>query len=98
MFALWRGMCGSDRDAGLAASVERLSTLAPAVADVVRLLRFHLAPLTCQTRLHRRIEAALARQLSGQRGLVGSFQDAGIHDVRRCAGEEPVEVRASAQR
>jgi hypothetical protein len=81
--ALWRGMYGRDRESSLAALVDRLPTLAPALADFVRLMRFHLAPLTCQTRLRRRIEAALARHLSRQPGLVGSFQDAGIRYAPR---------------
>jgi hypothetical protein len=89
---LWRGLHGNDREPGLAAFVERLPTLAPALAGFVRLMRFHLAPLTCDTRLRRRIEAALALHVSSQPGLVGSFQDAGIRYLPRRAGEEPVEV------
>jgi hypothetical protein len=85
-------MYGRDRDSGLGAFVERLPTLAPALADFVRLMPFHLAPLTCHTRLRKRIEAALALYLSSQPGLVGQFQDAGIGDALRRAGEEPVDV------
>jgi hypothetical protein len=88
----WRGMYGRDRESGLAAFVERLPTLASALADFVRLMRFYLAPLTCHTRLRRRIEAALARHVSCQPSLVGSFQDTGIRYAPRHAGEEPVEV------
>ena len=61
--ALWRGLYGNDREPGLAAFVECLPSLAPALANFVRLIRFHLAPLTCHTRLRRRIEAALAMHL-----------------------------------
>jgi hypothetical protein len=75
---LWRGMYGSDREAGLAEFVERLPTLALALADFVRLIRFHLARLTYHTRLRRRIEAALALHLSRQPGIVPQCQDAGI--------------------
>jgi hypothetical protein len=66
--------------------------LAPALADVVRLMRFHLAPLTFQTQLRKRIEATLAHHLYSQPGLVGSFQDAGIRDALRRVGEAPVDV------
>jgi hypothetical protein len=95
---LWRGIYENNREAGLADFVERLPTLAPALADVVRLIRFHLAPLTCDTRLRRWIEAALALHVSRQPGLVGPFQDAGIRYVPQCVGEEPVDVlcRSSA--
>jgi hypothetical protein len=94
--ALWRGMYGRDRESGLAAFVEYLPTLAPALVDFVRLMRFHLAPLTCHMRLRRRIEAALARHLSSQPGLVGSFQDMGIRYLPRRAGEEPIQVRCQS--
>jgi hypothetical protein len=90
--ALWRGMYGRDRESGLAAFVECLPTLAPALADFVRLIRFHLAPLTCHMRLRRRIEAALALHLSSQPGVVGQFQDAGIRYEPRRSGEEAIEV------
>ena len=61
-------------------------------------MRVHIAPLTRHTRLRTRIEAALARHVSRQSGLVGSFQDAGIRNAPRRASEEPVEVlcRSSA--
>jgi hypothetical protein len=93
---LWRGLYGNDREAGLAAFVERLPALPPALADFVRLMRFHLAPLTCDPRLRRRIEAALARHLSRQPGLVGPFQEVGIRYAPRCAGEEPIDVRCQS--
>ena len=89
---LWRGMYGNDREAGLTEFVGRLPTLAPALADFVRLIRFHRAPLTCYTRLRRRIEAALAFHLYGQPNLVGPFQDAGIRYEPRRPGEEVTEV------
>jgi hypothetical protein len=53
-------MYGNSREASLDVFVERLPAFAPALADFVRLVRFHLAPLTCHTSLRRRIEAALA--------------------------------------
>jgi hypothetical protein len=52
---LWRAMYGNDREAGLAAFVERLPMLAPALADFVRLIT--VPPRTpdlrkaCQNRL-----------------------------------------------
>jgi hypothetical protein len=89
-------MYGNDHEPGLAAFVERLPTLAPALADFVRLMRFHLAPLTCDTRLRRRIEAVFVLHLSSQPGLVEQFQDAGIRYAPRCAGEEPINVRCQS--
>jgi hypothetical protein len=95
-YALWRGMYGNDREAGLAAFVARLPMLAPALANLVRLTGFHLAPLICDTRLRRRIEAALAMHLHRQPGLVGPFQDVGIRYVPRRVGEEPIDVRCQS--
>jgi hypothetical protein len=94
--ALWQGMYGNDREAGLAEFVECLPTSAPALANFVRLIRFHLAPLTCHTSLRRRIEAALAMHRYRQPGLVGPFQEVGIRYVPRCAGEEPIDVRCQS--
>lgn len=93
---LWRGLYGSDREPGLAAFVERLPTLALALADFVRRIRFHLAPLMCDTQLRRRIEAALAPHMDRQPGLVGPFQDTGIRYIPRCTGEEPIDVRCQS--
>jgi hypothetical protein len=45
--ALWRGLYGREREAGLADFVERLPTLVSALANFVRRMRFHPAPLTC---------------------------------------------------
>jgi len=77
-------------------SPEAPATLAPALDDFVRLIRFHLAPLTCDTRLRRRIEAALARHLYRQPGIVGQFQDVGIRYAPRVGGEEPIDVRCQS--
>jgi hypothetical protein len=90
--ALWRGMYGTDREARLAAFAERLPTLAPTLTRFIGLIRFHLAPLTCEGRLRRRIEGALAEHLSRQPGLVGQFQDSEVHYAPRRAGEAPIEV------
>ena len=72
---LWRGMYGRHRESGLAMFVECLPTRAPAVADVLRRMPFHLAPVTCYTRLRKGLEAALALHLSRLSGFVGSCQD-----------------------
>lgn len=89
-------MYGNGREAGLDVFVERLSAFAPALADFVRLIPFHLAPLTCHTSLRRRIEAALALHLSRQPGLGGPFPDVDICHVSRCASEEPIDVRCQS--
>jgi hypothetical protein len=89
-------MYGNGCEADLDVFVERLPALAPALADFVRLVPFHLAPLACHTSLRRRIEAALALHLSRQSGLGGRFPDVDICHVSRCAGEEPIEVRCQS--
>jgi hypothetical protein len=94
--ALWRGLYGNDREAGLAAFAQRLPTLAAALTRFVGLMQFHLAPLTCEARFRRRIESALAQHLYRQPGLVGQFQDVGIRYVPRRAGEAPIDVHCGS--
>jgi hypothetical protein len=70
---------------------------APPLAGVVaRQMPGIRDPLTCGTRLRRRIEAALALHLSRQSGLGGRFPDVDICHVSRCAGEGPIEVRCQS--
>jgi hypothetical protein len=76
--------------------VEHLPTLVLALANFVRLIRFHLAPLTCHTRFRRQIEAALALYLHRQPGIVGTFQDVGIRSAPRRTGEKPIDVRCQS--
>jgi hypothetical protein len=54
----------NDHELGLAAFMECLLILAPALADFVSLMRFRLTPLACRTRLRRGRNVALVLDLS----------------------------------
>jgi hypothetical protein len=43
--------------------------------EMTRMFRLFLAPLACDTRLRRRIEAAIANALYATPGVIGNFQD-----------------------
>lgn len=51
---IWKGVVGRDREPdGLSEYAYRLLELAPSVAALVQLYRFHLAPTTCESRIWR---------------------------------------------
>ena len=54
--------------------------------------RFFLAPINVEKRIRQRIEAAIAKKLHQQTGLVGNFQDSDIRYLPRRAGEQPISV------
>lgn len=90
--ALWYGLYGPDREKSLLEFIHRYRQLAPAIADLTELYRFYVAPLQCEKRVRERIEAALAKHLYEQPGMVGEFQDRGIMYRGRNSAEEAVQV------
>jgi hypothetical protein len=90
---LWRGVYGPGAERSVEGFVAKLPSIAAALADFVHQMRFHVAPMDTTDNLRRRTEAALAAHLYQQPGLVGSFQEAGIHYSPRLVDEEPVQVR-----
>ena len=64
----------------------------PKMIKYVRIMRFFLAPIDRETRLRKRIEAAIANHLYEQDGLVGSFQEKGIRYEPRGDEESPQEI------
>ncbi|MFM7052761.1 MAG: hypothetical protein ACKOYN_11630 [Planctomycetota bacterium] len=94
---IWPGYFGkSGRDLGdcVAASIE----LAPQIAGMARLLRFFIAPTTCDTRIRRRAEAAIADALYAAPGAIGGFQYRGVRYQRIREDESPIRfaVRVAA--
>jgi hypothetical protein len=87
---LWRGVYGPGSEPNVAGFVQQLPALAPALVQVVSLMRFHVAPANCEDRLRQRIEAAISKYLHGQEGAVGTFQDDDVRYVPRRFDEEPV--------
>jgi hypothetical protein len=89
---LWRGLYGRGAEPTLAPFIENLERLAPPLRTFIGFVRFYLGPLEVDSRLRRRIEAAIADHLYGQSGPA-NFQDAGIRYDRRHPDEAPTEVR-----
>jgi len=88
---LWPGRYAvTDRksDEECLASRERLSH---SVREMLLVLRFFLAPLSCDRRTRQRIEAALANGLHAVPGKVGAFQDEGVRYLPRKKDEKPIE-------
>lgn len=90
---LWRGVYGPGAQPNVGGFVAQFPSLAPALVQFVRSIRFHVAPISCSVRLRRRIEAALAHHLRKQEGLVGTFQDEDVRYVQRRPDEEPIRVK-----
>jgi len=76
--------------------IEQYSALNHVVSASVRSYRFLLAPLDCDKRLRRRVEAAIASTLMSVPGKVGEFLDEGIVYQSRREEEDPVEVSISS--
>jgi hypothetical protein len=94
---IWPGHYGkSGRTLGecVAASIE----LAPEILELSKILRFFVAPTTCERRLRRRAEAAIADALYAAPGDIGAFQDRGIRYERRRTDESPVRVSLAVER
>lgn len=92
---LWRGVYGPGAQPNVSGFVAQLPSLAPALVQVVRAMRFHVAPTTCSDRSRLRIEAALAYHLRKQEGLVGTFQDEDVQYKPRRLNEDPITVKLS---
>ena len=94
---LWPGRFGAERQS-VQAFIRRYEELAPAIAALSRLYRFHLAPLTSDPRSLERIEAGLANHpyASGD-VVVGMFQDTGIRYRAGSLIEPPFEVEFRSQ-
>jgi hypothetical protein len=70
--------------------------LSEQIQEMMLAVRFFLAPTTCDKRIRRRIEAAIAQGLYATPGIVGTFQDQGIHYWPRMSHEEPIKCVASS--
>jgi hypothetical protein len=88
--ALWPGRWDvKDRKSAdeCLANCQRLSE---PIREMMLTLRLFLAPMSCDTRTRRRIEAAIAQPLYAVPGKVGGFQDRGVRYDPRMPSEQPV--------
>lgn len=89
---LWEGMWKSSICDRMGEFLNRYSELSPLVYKLMGAFRIFLAPLDVEDRIRQRIEAALAKRLYQQPGLVGKFQDDDIRYSPRRHGEKPISV------
>jgi len=66
--------------------------MVPAIKEVIKLFEIFIGPLEIETRIRRRIEGALSRQLMRQPPPIGTFQDDDIRYNRRKDNEKPISV------
>jgi hypothetical protein len=95
---LWPGLYNHDRARLLPELLLRFEALAPSIAQLVDVYRFHLAPTDFDERLRQRIEAALSRHLFEQPAPAGQFQDRGVRYRPRRVLEPPVRVQITSSR
>jgi len=92
---VWPGRYDSvDRKTDVDCESNRLRLSEP-IRDMAHVLRFFLAPLSCDTRTRLRIEAAIANSLYDAAGVAGSFQDR-IRYRPRTNNEQPINCRLSS--
>jgi len=87
---LWPGRYDSRDRRTARECVEQYARLAPAIFELTHIYRFFLAPVACDERPRRRIEASIWATLKAAPGLAGSFQDDGIRYHPRRDDEPPI--------
>ena len=87
---LWPGHYDpADRKSAVECIAQYSKLYAP-IRELTQLYRFFLAPLSCEERIRRRIEAAIAGVLYAAPGIPDAFQDGGIRYHPRREAEEPI--------
>lgn len=89
---IWGGMWKPDRKSPstMLEFLNRYIEMAPQLLEFLRQLRFFLAPTNAEKRIRQRAEAAIAKRLLDQPGLIGGFQDDDIKYWPRRVNEEPI--------
>jgi hypothetical protein len=69
---------------------QNCSRLSKQIRDMIFVLRFFVAPLSCDKRTRQRVEAAIAQPLYTISGMIGGFQDHGVRYDPRLPDEQPI--------
>jgi len=88
---LWPGRYDSTNRKSARECIENYARLCESIREMAFMFRFFLAPLSCEDRNRKRIEAAIALGLYRAPGIVGTFQDEGIRYEPKWNSEEPIE-------
>lgn len=89
---VWEGHWDADRKRSVNEIAENYPHLCETIGKLAGLYRLFLASFDSEPRGRKRIEAAIAKHLYDQEGVVGGFQDKGIRYWPRTDAEEPVRV------
>ena len=87
---LWPGHYDPGDRKSAVECIAQYSKLCAPIRELTQLYRFFLAPLSCEERIRRRIEAAIAGVLYAAPGTPGAFQNGGIRYHPRREAEEPI--------
>ncbi len=93
---LWPGRYDASDRKSARECIANYSQLCEQIGELTFTLRFFLAPLSCERRTRRRIEAAIADVLYAAPDIVGTFQEQGIRYHPRRDDEEPIGCVISA--
>ena len=93
---IWDAMWRRGEERRLGEFVSRLPELSVAAGQLLDCMRLFVGPLDAPQRMRRRIEAALAKHLYEQPGIVGVFQDEDIAYKGRLPDEDPLTVHFCA--
>ena len=88
---LWPGYYDSADRKSFKECIAQYTRLCGPIQELTYLYRFFFAPLSCEDRIRRRIEAAIAGALYSAPGIAGAFQDRGIRYDPRKGDEKPIE-------
>jgi len=91
---IWEGMWKPERRSShtMLEFLNRYLELSPLFYQFLGQLRFFLAPVDAEKRIRQRIEAAIAKKLLQQHGIVGEFQDNDIRYLPKRVDEGSITV------
>lgn len=92
----WPGRYDATDRRSIPECIAQYSALTGPIIELTGIYRFFLAHTTCEDRLRRRVEAAIASTLYAAPGPAGAFQEAGIRYDRRLEQEEPLACAVSS--
>lgn len=92
--ALWPGHFDAMHRKSEKECITKHGELCEQIQKMTLMFRFFLAPIYCEDRIRRRIEAAIAQALYAAPGIIGAFQDRGVRYNARTSNEDPIRCRA----
>jgi hypothetical protein len=89
--ALWPGCFDTANRKSAKECILNYSQLCKQIGELTFIIRFFLAPLSCEGRIRQRVEAAMANTIQATPGIIGAFPNQGIRYEPRKDEEQPIE-------